>query len=515
MFGIEFFPTPQSLTFQMCQKVDFKKVTSILEPSAGKGDVIEGIKKYNELVGHRKNYEYMAIEIDPNLQSVLQGLDDINVIDSDFLQYEISDHFDLIMMNPPFSNGDLHLLKAIDVMFDGQIVCLLNAQTLKNPCTNTRQLLVRRLKELNADIEYIENAFIDAERKTGVEIALIYIKKYREVDQNIFAGTSDSEKEEKIEDLENNEVVIHSDIEQRIARYNVAKKAGFDLIQSYHNISAKCHNLIEIKVEGDYETRGAIKRNQTRYTNYVRVLRRKYWLELMDSPKIANKLTEKKRCEYREMLKKRTSMEFNFRNIQAVFVNLQEAYYQSIEDAIIDMFETMSHEHSWYSETSKNKLHFNGWKTNKAWKVNNKVILPSFSFFAWGSWRLNYSSKDRLNDIDRVMSYFDGGNNNYLSIMDAIDQAFKKGQSRNILSTYFEITCYKKGTLHLKFRDEGVLRRFNVFSAKNKSWLPPSYGEKSVSEMTPEEKEIIKEFDGSLDNYALLPSNQVILRLAA
>lgn len=216
MFGIEFFPTPQSLTFQMCQKVDFKKVTSILEPSAGKGDVIEGIKKYNELVGHRKNYEYMAIEIDPNLQSVLQGLDDINVIDSDFLQYEISDHFDLIMMNPPFSNGDLHLLKAIDVMFNGQIVCLLNAQTLKNPCTNTRQLLVRRLKELNADIEYIENAFIDAERKTGVEIALIYIKKYREVDQNIFAGTSDSEKEEKIEDLENNEVVIHSDISSEL-----------------------------------------------------------------------------------------------------------------------------------------------------------------------------------------------------------------------------------------------------------------------------------------------------------
>lgn len=216
MFGIEFFPTPQSLTFQMCQKVDFKKVTSILEPSAGKGDVIEGIKKYNELVGHRKNYEYMAIEIDPNLQSVLQGLDDINVIDSDFLQYEISDHFDLIMMTPPFSNGDLHLLKAIDVMFNGQIVSLLNAQTLKNPCTNTRQLLVRRLKELNADIEYIENAFIDAERKTGVEIALIYIKKYREVDQNIFAGTSDSEKEEKIEDLENNEVVIHSDISSEL-----------------------------------------------------------------------------------------------------------------------------------------------------------------------------------------------------------------------------------------------------------------------------------------------------------
>ena len=27
-------------------------------------------------------------------------------------------------MNPPFDNGDKHLLKAIDIMYNGQIVCL-------------------------------------------------------------------------------------------------------------------------------------------------------------------------------------------------------------------------------------------------------------------------------------------------------------------------------------------------------------------------------------------------------
>ena len=40
-------------------------------------------------------------------------------------------------MNPPFSEGDKHLLKAINIMKNGgQIVCILNAETIKNPYSN-------------------------------------------------------------------------------------------------------------------------------------------------------------------------------------------------------------------------------------------------------------------------------------------------------------------------------------------------------------------------------------------
>ena len=40
MFGIQFYPTPEWLVDKMLDKVDFSDVTSILEPSAGKGDII-------------------------------------------------------------------------------------------------------------------------------------------------------------------------------------------------------------------------------------------------------------------------------------------------------------------------------------------------------------------------------------------------------------------------------------------------------------------------------------------
>ena len=43
MFGIQFYPTPEWLVDKMLDKVNWKDVTSVLEPSAGKGDIVKGI----------------------------------------------------------------------------------------------------------------------------------------------------------------------------------------------------------------------------------------------------------------------------------------------------------------------------------------------------------------------------------------------------------------------------------------------------------------------------------------
>mgnify|MGYP003290709934 CR=1 FL=1 len=61
-------------------------------------------------------------------------------------------------MNPPFSNGDKHLLKALQIQQNGgKVVCLLNAETIRNPYTETRKTLVDLLEKYEAEIEYIEN----------------------------------------------------------------------------------------------------------------------------------------------------------------------------------------------------------------------------------------------------------------------------------------------------------------------------------------------------------------------
>lgn len=79
-------------------------------------------------------------------------------------------------MNPPFSAGAAHLLKALDVMKDGgKIRCLLNAETIRNPCTNERKELAAQLEKLNATVKYIPDAFKNARRAARVEVALVSV----------------------------------------------------------------------------------------------------------------------------------------------------------------------------------------------------------------------------------------------------------------------------------------------------------------------------------------------------
>ena len=183
IFGHDFYPTPPELTARMVAKVDTRRVKNVLEPSAGKGDIIKGYHEARkaEYEGYAARYcenatSFDCIEIDENLRYILKG-QKYPVIHDDFLTFQTYKRYDLIIMNPPFSEGDKHLSQALHIGLQtgGQIVCLLNAETLKNQHTMYRKNLASMLSQLNADIEYISDAFIDAERKTNVEIALIYI----------------------------------------------------------------------------------------------------------------------------------------------------------------------------------------------------------------------------------------------------------------------------------------------------------------------------------------------------
>ncbi|GHU76461.1 hypothetical protein AGMMS49992_22170 [Clostridia bacterium] len=175
-----FYPTPPRLVDRMLSKVDFLYVQSALEPSAGKGDIADALSKrmayaMNRPYSDKKPPDLDAIEIDQNLRYILQGKG-LRVVASDFLTFRTQKHYDLIVMNPPFEHGVTHLLKALELQEKGgAIICLLNAETLRNQHTYNRQLLSRKLTAYNAEIEYIQDAFTLAERKTDVEVALVRV----------------------------------------------------------------------------------------------------------------------------------------------------------------------------------------------------------------------------------------------------------------------------------------------------------------------------------------------------
>ena len=180
MFNKDFYPTPEHLINKMLSGVNLKMIKTILEPSAGKGNIVDSIKKKEGLFSTYYNkitFDIDCVELDKNLQHILKGKN-YRVVHNDFLTYETMKEYDLIIMNPPFSNGAKHLLRALKMQKrnGGAVICLLNAETLKNQCNNDRIILSRLLTEYGAEIEYISNAFIGAEQKTPVETALIKVK---------------------------------------------------------------------------------------------------------------------------------------------------------------------------------------------------------------------------------------------------------------------------------------------------------------------------------------------------
>ncbi len=507
-----FYPTPEKLIKKMIDKVNNKSPKYILEPSAGKGDIIEAINN-NRCFGYGRK-EIRAIELDNDLFATLQGKD-IEVIERDFLNYNGGDIFDLIIMNPPFDNGAKHLLKAIEILYSGEIVCLLNAETIKNPYCESRKELVKQLSELGADIEYISNGFSDAQRQTDVEIALIHIEVKKDIEDDLLGSANDNIAEEKVEfeSEEEANIALNDSIGALEVKYNFEKQKGRDAIIGFYK--SNCSSYIVLKVgdcgSGDHVS--IAEKIQEQINNLNSNLRKSYWDKALSLPKIREKMTSANQNRFYAQLKKNSHLEFTANNVRDFVINLIGSYEQTLIDACVELFDDFTHKYSYQSDSDKNRLHYSTWKTNQAFKLNKKVIKPMYgsyggygeAFVKWGRWKLNYGCPEKLNDIDKVLNYI-AGYRRYQSIADAINlqmHFLNDGDATNTAceSTFFKIKFYKKGTLHLTFKDENLLRKFNIIACKGKGWLPDDYGKKEYRKYSKENQETVDSFEG-LKSYA-------------
>lgn len=167
----DFYPTPGNLAFDMVFSVQdvhhgFRQLPApILEPSAGNGALarqlhqIAGIYHDDKTGEVRQEYKEKAqkfdldcIELSSDFRAVLKK-DGFRVVHDDFMTFRPCKKYAAIVMNPPFSQGAAHLLRALEIMQDGgKIRCLLNAETIRNPYTNERKELVQKLDALHAEI---------------------------------------------------------------------------------------------------------------------------------------------------------------------------------------------------------------------------------------------------------------------------------------------------------------------------------------------------------------------------
>ena len=497
----DFYPTPENLLDKITEGVKWKQIKTVLEPSAGKGNIVEYIK--NAYHSHCKySYDELdidCIEIDSDLRSTLKGKG-LKVVHDDFLSFHTFKKYDLIVMNPPFSNGATHLLKALDMQKDGGcILCILNAETIKNAYTNERKVLVKKLQELQADIQYMPGEFISSEHPTGVEIAVIkvFIEESK-FESHIFSELKKKAyQEQNIQEI--TDLAPDDFIQQAVTMYNIEMESGINLIKEYQ---AMCpHILNDLRDDAVYNNPILIMKigNEDLSINrFVKRVREKYWTALFQNPKFTGNMTSNLQNDYRKQVAELANYDFSVYNIKCLQLEMSQNLIKGIEDCIVELFDQLSHQYAYSDELQNNIHYYNGWKTNKAWYINKKVILPYMNAFSsWSKeFQPDYTIERKLADIEKALNYLDGGLTECRDLCTWLKHAQETGQTKKIRLKYFYVTFYKKGTCHIEFTNEELLKKLNIFGSQKKGWLPPGYGKKSYQQMDPEEKAVIDSFEG-------------------
>jgi len=531
----QFYPTPASLAEKMLEGLDMNFVSTVLEPSAGKGDLVSAIARKNHACYRHREIDVDCCEIDPYLRQILQynfsdekkqaiinekgyhtGEYDLidktklHVVHDDFLTYSSMKHYDLILMNPPFQDGAKHLLKALNMQRDGGLViCLLNAETLRNPYTDMRQVLVRMLQNLNAEITFVDDAFRDAERFASVDAAIVRVhipeaKHESEIWKRMKKAV---EEFAPPPDPEIKALVAGDYIDQAIQLYNTEVAATMEFVKEYRALVPYIYTdlspqdkyrapILTLTVSGD---RGASGFDQQRY---MRTVRLKYWRALFKNEKFVGRLTSNLRERYEKQVDRMADYEFSAFNIKQIMIEMNAEMTQGVEDSIMGLFDKLTIEHSWFPECKNNRHYYNGWATNKAHKVGKKCIVPENMFRdTWGygaDYMDTYKAFNVLSDLEKSFDYLGGEGPEGYDLNARLECAKQSGQTRNIQLKYFAIDIYKKGTTHIKFYPETMkmVDRLNIYASQKKGWLPPRYGKAKYKDMNDMEQAVVDSFHG-------------------
>lgn len=193
-------------------------------------------------------------------------------------------------------------------------------------------------------------------------------------------------------------------------------------------------------------------------------------------------------------LNKMRAYDFTPANIRKIYADLSKNLSSNIEQAILKQFDKLSYQGS--LEKANNIHYFNGWKTNSAFKINKKVIIRHT--YNGDGWNFPYKGRDILEELEKIFTYLDAEKRDGEPIYPILSKAFGRWKyaGERLHFKYFDVEFKKKGTLHLWFNDLELLKKFNIFGANKKGWLPNDYGKKSYSEMNEEEKEVVNSFEG-------------------
>lgn len=480
MFNSTFYPSPKVVQDLLLEDL-YLSNQRILEPSAGKGDLIEGIN--SKFTGNKQN-TVEAIESELELCSILQGKG-ISVIGYDFLQFQTYTEYDAIIMNPPFDNGDQHLLHAIElaekqISKPCKIRAILNAETIRNPYSAARTQLVQLLNRYKAEITYHEDLFKCAERSTSVETVVIKLtvdpvrtrvsNVYSEILETVQQDNSDGLEQSLSTFVQSQELQERvNDIKKLVTQYNY----HIQLLRNRYE-SEKSVEYMESMIQGFNSERSYLPD----INEDIERVRQQYWTAILKTDEFSKKLTAHGRQQIRKQMELSAKLEITVENIEMLLMAVMQNSQSIMLDSCLAMFEKITQYHQ--REFSSNVHYFNGWKTNDAFKVNKKFIIPlggMFGTFSHSDMGAGYSHskgeeitfekvtwevKEYVTDLIRMFQLIDP----------EVESEFQTVGIGEFENTTVKFKMFGKGTVHFWIKDLELLEKFNVLCGQQYNWIP-------------------------------------------
>ncbi|MHB8409556.1 MAG: DUF4942 domain-containing protein [Acidiferrobacterales bacterium] len=505
MEKLQFYPTPPNLARKAWGKFKNRHFVRVLEPSAGNGDLAAQAPWDRESRGEAV---IDCCEIDITRHPALKAAG-INVVGVDCLDMRDGAIYSHIVMNPPFAEGAKHTLKAWDILWDGEIVAILNAETVRNPFSKERQMLAR-LIERHGSVEYIQDAFMDpdTQRKTEVDIALVHLRKEANLRVDIMGSILDTLKTDSMTasglaggyEKAQNLAVPATTIENAVTAFNAAVQAAREAVfadarqEYYKNLLGSTmeqrHGKAPDEKGFDSSREFVMRELQKRYDD----LKNRAWAGILHSSQVLDKLSSAAQRRVESDFETIKGLAFTAANIYGFLVGVADSQGEIQIGMACDVFDLFTKYHS------DNTLFYRGWKSNDRHRTcgmrlkTTRFILPGHKTESY-SRSMNWNAMQLLRDIDKVFAMLDGKAAPEIGLLDIFGANFDELRAgERVGASYFDVRYYPGvGTIHFFPTRKDLVDRLNRLVGRHRQWLPPE-GER-VSEAFWLQYETAEQFD--------------------